>query len=35
MKEEGRRREAAYKNGEYVDVVEFGLLKSEFIAQSK
>ncbi len=30
MKEEGRRREAAFKNGVYVDVVEFGLLKTEF-----
>jgi ribosomal-protein-alanine N-acetyltransferase len=32
MKEEGRRREAAFKNGAYVDVVEFGLLKTEFQA---
>lgn len=30
MKEEGRRREAAFKNGVYVDVVEFGLLRTEF-----
>ncbi|MEQ1748226.1 MAG: GNAT family protein [Prosthecobacter sp.] len=35
MKEEGRRREAAYKNGDYVDVIEFGLLRSEYMAQSK
>lgn len=32
MKEEGRRREAAFKNGVYVDVIEFGLLRSEFRA---
>ncbi len=31
MKQEGRRRDAAYKNGAYVDVIEFGILKSEFI----
>lgn len=30
MKEEGRRRRAAYKNGRYQDVVEFGLLRAEF-----
>jgi RimJ/RimL family protein N-acetyltransferase len=35
MKEEGRRREAAFKNGVYLDVIEFGLLKSEFSVQSK
>lgn len=27
MQEEGRRREAIYKNGSYIDVVEFGILK--------
>jgi ribosomal-protein-alanine N-acetyltransferase len=32
MKEEGRRREAVFKNGVYVDVLEFGLLRSEFKA---
>ena len=30
MKEEGRRRRAAFKNGRYQDVVEFGLLRDEF-----
>lgn len=30
MKEEGRRREAAYKDGRYLDVVEFGILRTEF-----
>jgi len=31
MKEEGRRREAAYKDGHYVDIVEFGLIGSDFL----
>jgi len=30
MREEGRRREAAFKDGRYVDIVEFGVLRSEF-----
>jgi RimJ/RimL family protein N-acetyltransferase len=30
MKEEGIRRQAAYKDGRYVDVLEFGLLREEF-----
>src|SRR3989338_1112127 len=30
MKEEGRRREAMYKNGAYTDIVEFGLLRKDF-----
>ena len=30
MKEEGRRREAAYKDGKYVDVIEFGILKDDY-----
>jgi len=30
MSEEGRRREALYKNGRYVDVVEFGMLAGDF-----
>ena len=29
MKLEGQRREAAFKNGSYLDVLEFGLLKAE------
>jgi [ribosomal protein S5]-alanine N-acetyltransferase len=35
MKEEGRRRRAAFKDGRYVDVVEFGLLRGEFERTSK
>lgn len=30
MKEEGRRRQAAYKRGAYRDVIEYGLLRSEW-----
>lgn len=30
MKEEGRRRQAQFKHGRYIDVVEFGLLRDEF-----
>ncbi|SFM98493.1 Protein N-acetyltransferase, RimJ/RimL family [Formivibrio citricus] len=30
MSEEGRRREAVFKDGQFVDVVEFGLLKNEY-----
>lgn len=30
MTEEGRRRQAFFKHGEYHDIVEFGLLKTEF-----
>jgi len=30
MKEEGRRREAAFKDGKYIDIVEFGLLGADF-----
>jgi RimJ/RimL family protein N-acetyltransferase len=28
--EEGRRREAMFKNGAYLDVIEYGMLKSDF-----
>ncbi|MFY0631396.1 MAG: GNAT family N-acetyltransferase [Flavobacteriaceae bacterium] len=28
--QEGRRREAFFKNGNFIDIVEFGLLKKEF-----
>ena len=35
MKEEGRRVEAAYKNGEYIDFVEYGILKSDYEAGNK
>jgi len=30
MREEGRRRQAAFKDGGFVDVVEFGVLRAEF-----
>jgi RimJ/RimL family protein N-acetyltransferase len=30
MKEEGLRRDALYKSGRYVDVVEYGVIRSEF-----
>jgi len=30
MRKEGVRREAAYKDGKYVDIVEFGLLREEY-----
>lgn len=33
MTEEGRRRQAAFKNGCYVDIVEYGILKSEYLAR--
>ena len=31
MLEEGRRRQGAYKDGRYVDVIEYGLLRDEFL----
>ena len=34
MKEEGIRREAVYKHGEYVDIVEYGVLRNEFLNSS-
>jgi len=30
MKQEGVRRKAVYKNGNYLDLIEFGLLREEF-----
>jgi RimJ/RimL family protein N-acetyltransferase len=33
MVEEGRRRQAAFKLGRYVDVVEYGLLRDEFLGE--
>jgi [ribosomal protein S5]-alanine N-acetyltransferase len=30
MNEEGRRIESAYKNGKYIDFVEYGILKSDY-----
>lgn len=31
MKEEGRRRQAVYKGGRYVDILEYGVLKEEYL----
>ena len=31
MKEEGRRREASFKRGRYVDVIEYGVLQGEYL----
>ena len=31
MTQEGRRKEAIYKNGKFLDMVEYGLLKARFI----
>ncbi|MGI8892275.1 MAG: GNAT family N-acetyltransferase [Bacteroidia bacterium] len=31
MKEEGVRREAIYKNGQYCNILEYGVLKNEFL----
>jgi len=31
MKREGLRREALFKNGRYVDIIEYGILKKEYI----
>jgi [ribosomal protein S5]-alanine N-acetyltransferase len=30
MKEEGRRIQAAYKDGKYIDIIEFGIIKPEY-----
>jgi [ribosomal protein S5]-alanine N-acetyltransferase len=30
MKEEGRRREGLFKHGKFIDIIEYGILKSEF-----
>jgi len=30
MIEEGKRRQAVYKNGRYIDVIEYGVLKEEY-----
>jgi len=31
MTEEGRRKEAQFKNGQYYDIVEYGVLKNDFL----
>ncbi|MBY0353727.1 GNAT family N-acetyltransferase [Candidatus Babeliales bacterium] len=33
MKEEGLRRQALFKHGEFVDILEYGLLREEFLAK--
>ena len=33
MVEEGRRRQAVYKLGRYIDVIEYGVLRHEYIAR--
>jgi len=33
MKEEGRRREALFKEGQYLDILEYGLLKEEYLGR--
>lgn len=30
MKEEGKRRQAIYKNGKYLDIIEYGILREEY-----
>jgi ribosomal-protein-alanine N-acetyltransferase len=35
MKEEGRRREAAFKHAKYIDIIEFGVLREEYQALRK
>lgn len=34
MKEEGRRRQAVFKRGRYLDIMEFGVLRSEYEARA-
>jgi len=31
MVEEGRRRNASFKRGRYIDIIEYGLLKAELL----
>lgn len=35
MKEEGCRREALFKNGRYIDILEYGLLREEFCTDTQ
>ena len=35
MVEEGRRRQALFKNGKFVDIYEYGVLKKEFLLRLK
>ena len=34
MQEEGRRRQAAFVGGHYLDIVEFGMTRDEFLSQN-
>lgn len=33
MQPEGRRRQAQYKQGHYIDILEYGVLRNEFVAK--
>lgn len=33
MKEEDRRRQAVHKLGRYIDIIEYGVLRSEYLAR--
>ena len=35
FKEEGLRKEAMYKDGVFTDVIEYGLLKSDFVSADR
>lgn len=35
MKEEGRRRQAAFKFGRFIDVIEFGITREDWVTWSK
>lgn len=35
MSEEGRRRDAMYKNGRFVDIIEYGLIHTEFLSKTR
>jgi RimJ/RimL family protein N-acetyltransferase len=35
MSEEGRRRDALYKDGRYVDIIEYGVLRDEFFRKNR
>ncbi|MBT3389864.1 MAG: GNAT family N-acetyltransferase [Chloroflexi bacterium] len=33
MQEEGRRRQAAFKNSQYIDIIEYGVLRDEYLGK--
>lgn len=35
MKQEGKRRQAMFKNGKFVDIIEYGILKIEYEKKNK